>query len=279
METVTSPRISVVVPVRDEAPFLGLCLEALARQDVPPHEVLVIDNGSSRETALIARAAGAIVVPEEMPGLAAAAARGYDAATGDVIARLDDDSMPPMNWLREIRGAFTIDPALDAVTGRGVFADLSPARRVVASAGYHGAYYGFFGLALGQIPLHGSNFAMRRAVWEEVRGDVHRTDPGVHDDLDLTMRLGRTRRVRFEPRLAVAVSTRAVSSVPRFAAALGRTGHTMRMNADRLRETRVGRLVGTGFGIGPLGRLVPERVPTALLTLLDAAASVRRPRT
>ena len=62
-----------------------------------------------------------------------------------------------------------------------------------------------------------------------------------------------------KPRLAVAVSTRAVSSVPRLAAALGRTGHTMRVNADRLRETRAGRLVGAGFGIGPLGRLLPKR--------------------
>lgn len=258
MGTVTPTRISVVVPVRDEAPNLGLCLEALSRQDFPPYEVLVIDNGASRETALIARASGATLVPEPMPGIAAAAARGYDAASGDVIARLDADAMPPMDWLREIRGVFAVDPRLDAVTGRGVFADLSPARRLLASAGYHGVYFGFFGLALGQIPLHGSNFAMRRAVWEEVRAEVHRTDPGVHDDLDLTMHLGRTRRVRFEPRLAVAVSSRAVSSVPRLAAGLKRTGHTMRMNADRLRETRAGRLVGTGFGIGPLGALVPK---------------------
>lgn len=260
MVTVTSPRISVVVPVRDDGPFLGLCLDALARQDVAPWEVLVIDNGISRETAMVARASGATVVPEEMPGLAAAAARGYDAASGDVIARLDSDAMPPRNWLREIRGVFAIDPALDAVTGRGVFADLSPAKRLVASAGYHGVYYGVFGLALGQIPLHGSNFAMRRHVWEEVRSEVHRTDPGVHDDLDLTMHLGRTRRVRFEPRLAVAVSSRTIPSVPLLATGLKRTGHTMRMNADRLRETRAGRLLGTGFGIGPLGALLPKRL-------------------
>lgn len=260
IEPVTPSRISVVVPVRDDAPYLGLCLEALSQQDIAPHEVLVIDNGASSETAMVARAAGATVVAEPLPGLAAAAARGYDIATGDLIARLDADAMPPINWLREIRGAFAVDPALDAVTGRGVFADLSPARRLVASAGYHGMYFGVFGLALGQVPLYGSNFAMRRAVWEEVRGDVHRTDPGVHDDLDLTMHLGRTRRVRFEPRLAVAVSSRAVSSVPRIAAGVKRTGHTMRMNADRLRETRAGRLLGAGFGIGPLGALLPKRL-------------------
>lgn len=260
MGPVNPSRISVVVPVRDDAPYLGLCLEALARQDVMPHEVLVIDNGTSRETALIAHAAGATVVRGSFPGIAAAAARGYDTATGDLIARLDADAMPPKNWLREIRGAFALDPALDAVTGRGVFADLSPARRLVASAGYHGVYFGFFSIALGQVPLHGSNFAMRRAVWEDVRQAVHREDPAVSDDLDLTMHLGRTRRVRFEPRLAVAVSSRAVSSLPRIAAGVQHTGHTLRMNADRLRETRVGRLVGTGFGIGPLGRLLPPRL-------------------
>jgi cellulose synthase/poly-beta-1,6-N-acetylglucosamine synthase-like glycosyltransferase len=259
MVTVTPPRISVVVPVRDDAPYLGLCLEALARQDVPPHEILVIDNGMSAETAMVARAGGARVVPESMPGIAAAAARGYDAATGDLIARLDADAMAPMNWIREIRGVFAVDPALDAVTGRGVFADLSPVKRLVASAGYHGVYFGLFGIALGQIPLYGSNFAMRRTVWEDVRSQVHRSDPGVHDDLDLTMHLGRTRRVRFEPRLAVAVSSRAVTSVPRLATGVLRTAHTMRVNADRLRETRAGRLVGTGVGIGPFGAILPGR--------------------
>ena len=253
MTTSERPRISVVVPVRDDAGYLGLCLEALSRQDLRPHEVLVVDDGRSAETALVAQAAGATVVDCDGPGIAAAAARGYDAASGDLIARLDADSLPPMDWLREIDGAFAVDPKLAAVTGRGVFAELSPARRLLASAGYHGAYFGVLGITLGQVPLYGSNFAMRRSVWEEVRSAVHRSDPAVHDDLDLSMRLGRGRRVRFEPRLAVAVSSRAVTSVPRLTRAGVRTWHTVRMNGDRLRETRIGRLVSPGFGVGPLG--------------------------
>lgn len=255
MAPVTSPdrpRISVVVPVRDGAPWLGLCLAALARQDVQADEVVVV---GSAESAAVAESAGARFLPREGPGIAAAAARGYDASDGDLIARLEADSLPPANWLREIRAAFAADPALDAVTGRGVFADLSPARRLIASAGYHGAYFGVLGIALGQVPLYGSNFAMRRAVWQEVRTTCHSTDPGVHDDLDLTMRLGRGRRVRFEPRLAVAVSTRAVTSVPRLTRSGVRTWHTIHRNGDRLRETRIGRLVSPGFGVGPIGSL------------------------
>lgn len=255
---IVAPRISVVVPVRDDAQSLGLCLEALARQDVPAHEVLVVVGRSTDESTLVARASGARVVAGQGPGLAAAAATGYDAATGDLIARLDADAMPPGNWLREIRGAFAVDPALAAVTGRGVFAELSPARRLVVSAGYHGAYFGVLGIALGQVPLHGSNFAMRRSVWEAVRGEVHRADPAVQDDLDLTMHLGRTRRVRFEPRLAVAVPSKALISVRRWWTSGVRTGHTMRMNRDRLRETRIGRLVAPGLGIG-IEHLLPHR--------------------
>lgn len=247
------PRISVVVPVRDDAHTLGLCLAALARQEVPADEVVVV--AGDRETVLVARAAGARVVTAAAPGIAAAAASGYDASCGDLIARLEADAMPPVDWLREIRGAFAVDPALAAVTGRGVFADLSPARRLLASAGYHGAYFGVLGIALGQVPLYGSNFAMRRSVWEEVRGAVHSTDPGVQDDLDLSMRLGRGRRVRFDPRLAVAVPTRAVTSVPRLTRSGVRTWHTIRRNGDRLRETRIGRLVSPGFGVGPIGAL------------------------
>ena len=122
METVTSPRISVVVPVRDDAPYLGLCLEALARQDVAPHEVIVIDNGVSRETAMVARASGARVVPEDLPGIAAAAARGYDVATGDVIARIDPASGKVVGWVNlagllppDQRGTTSVDAVLNGI--------------------------------------------------------------------------------------------------------------------------------------------------------------------
>lgn len=252
--------ISVVVPIADDGEWLGLCLAALAAQQVAPHEVIVVDTGASPETALVAEAAGAAVLSRPGAGLAAAAAAGYDAATGELIARLDGGAMPPANWLRQIRASFAADPALAAVTGRGVFAELSPVRRLVASAGYHGVYFLVLGVALGQVPLHAANFAMRRAVWEAVQGQVHRSDPQVHDDLDLTMRLGRGRRVRFESRLAVARPTTANAPLPRLGALATsglRTGHTMLVNRERLRETRIGRLLlSPGLAVARFARIL-----------------------
>ncbi|WP_402376911.1 glycosyltransferase family A protein [Isoptericola rhizosphaerae] len=112
------PTVSVVVPARDDADELDRCLALLAAQSVAPLEVVVVDNASRDATAEVARRWGAVVVPEPRLGIPAAAAAGYDAARGDVIARLDADSRPGPHWVRSVVDSMTTDPAPDAVTGR-----------------------------------------------------------------------------------------------------------------------------------------------------------------
>lgn len=55
------PRISVVVPVKDDAEQLRGCLAALAAQRRAPDEVLVVDNASADDSAAVALAGGARV--------------------------------------------------------------------------------------------------------------------------------------------------------------------------------------------------------------------------
>lgn len=98
----TEPRVSVVIPVRDDAGHLDRCLRALAVQTSPPWEVVVVDNGSTDDTPAVARAHGARVVPQPRVGIPVAAATGYDAARGEVIARLDADSVPPPDWVARV---------------------------------------------------------------------------------------------------------------------------------------------------------------------------------
>ena len=101
-------RLSVVVPVLDDAAHLEECLRALARQTLAPYEVVVVDNGSSDDSVAVAQRHGARVVHEALRGIPSAAARGYDAATGDVIVRCDADTRAPVDWLERVHRAAAV---------------------------------------------------------------------------------------------------------------------------------------------------------------------------
>ena len=148
--------VSVVIPVRDDAQHLETCLRALGRQTVRPCEVVVVDNGSTDASAAVARAHGARVVTEPRVGIPSAAAAGYDAATGTVIARLDADSVPPEDWVEKVRDALDRRPEAVAVTGFGVFRDAPPVLGHLVAWLYLGSYYLLGGLAAGHHVLWGS---------------------------------------------------------------------------------------------------------------------------
>jgi glycosyltransferase involved in cell wall biosynthesis len=223
------PSVSVVIPVRDDAVALERCLQALARQTVPPLEVVVVDNASSDDSAAVAARYGARVVPEPRPGIPMAAAAGYDAAVGEVIARCDADTVPTPRWLERLAGRLA-DGRLDAVTGVGRFYDLPRGVGWLTAFGYLGSYYLFTHLALGHTALWGSNMAVRRSAWVAVRDEVHRDAAEVHDDMDLAFVLGPGRRIRLDLRSSVGVSARSLHGRDQRRRRLRRARNTLEMN-------------------------------------------------
>ena len=122
-------RVSVVLPTRERPELLARCLDHLLRQDLDTaqFEILVVDDGSSREasvanhavTARAARRRPGLAVrylnsPDSL-GPAAARNRGWRCARAPVIAFTDDDTRPTSTWLREGLAALS---GLDAVAGR-----------------------------------------------------------------------------------------------------------------------------------------------------------------
>lgn len=244
------PTVSVVIPARDDAAELDRCLRALAAQTVAPHEVVVVDNASTDGTAAVAARHGARVLHEPRVGIASAAATGYDAATGDVVGRLDADSRPGPGWVERVARTFATDD-VDAVTGTGVFHDLhGPVGHVLVRA-YLGAYYLLGHAAAGDRVVWGSSMAMRRAVWERARERVHRDDPDVHDDMDLALALAGDWTVRYDRGLVVAVSARSLRGGAQVVRRFRRAFRTLRLGWTGARPwDRWARRLGLGRATG-----------------------------
>ena len=100
------PRISVVVCSYNGARTIGDCLEGLARLDYPDYEVIVIDDGSRDATAAIAGRYGVGLIRTPNRGLARARNAGLAAASGEIVAYIDDDAFPDPHWLRYLAGTF-----------------------------------------------------------------------------------------------------------------------------------------------------------------------------
>lgn len=225
--------ISVVIPVLDDAPLLERCLAALGRQTEAGDEIIVVDNGSNDASAVVARLHGATVVHCREPGIPAASAAGYDAARGDVIARVDADCVPGPEWIATIRRAFDADPSLAAITGGARFVDGPPTLRRPLANAYLAAYRLAAGLALAHPPLFGSNLALRASVWRRVRDEVHRHDPVVHDDFDLAYHVGRVGRIRVIRELDMGMAFRPFTDLRGFGLRVWRGIRTVAVHLPR----------------------------------------------
>jgi len=121
-----APSASVIICTRDRAERLDSSLTAVLRQDYPDFEVIVVDNAPVNDAVadLIARrnAAGTGGVPlrrivQTRPGLSWARNTGLHAASGRIVAFLDDDEHPDQHWLAELARGFTMGKQVTGVSG------------------------------------------------------------------------------------------------------------------------------------------------------------------
>jgi glycosyltransferase involved in cell wall biosynthesis len=222
--------ITVVIPALDDAEMLRECLASLAAQLRPADEIIVVDNGSTDDTADVARAAGAALLTQPERGIWPAASLGYDAAAGDLIARLDADSRPPVDWLMHIEAEFMMSPELGVLTGPGDFYDGNAIVTFLGENLYIGGFFWSMTIWLGHPPIFGSNFAMRREVWQRARSDVHRHERAIHDDLDLSIHLTPDVVVRLDETLRVGISARPFATWRGFGRRLSWAYLTLRMH-------------------------------------------------
>lgn len=200
--------VSIVIPVYNEALELDACLQAISKQTVMPFEVIVVDNNSTDNTRDIAAAYSFVkLTTEPKQGVVHARTTGFNAARGEIIARIDADTVIPDDWVAYLQTLFGTTK-LDAVSGVAEYYNLSGAgffnradarlRRYLAKR-LEGAMY-----------LWGANMAIRKIAWQQIAHEVCMQN-GIHEDYDLGLHLqGHGLAVGFDENLKVGVSSRRI---------------------------------------------------------------------
>ncbi len=205
-------RISAIVCAYNEAGYLAPCLHSLLAQSRQPDELLVVNNASTDDTALVASGiAGVRVIDEPRKGLVRARESGRRAATGDVLVYLDADCRAPLTWLARIERRFARDRALVATSGPYRFYDWDWLGRAMIRT------YDLTVAPLTQLLVYrvlgigtlfyGGNFAVRRQALEAIDG----FDTAIEfhgEDTNLGRRLVRVGRVSIAPECWLYTSAR-----------------------------------------------------------------------
>src|SRR5437867_6823563 len=180
------PRVSVVCWTYNGGRVIRDCLEGLRRLDYPNFEVIVVNDGSTDTTAAVLREYDFRVITTENRGLGSARNTGMEAATGEIVAYLDDDAYPDPHWLAYLSAMFC--GTMHAAVGGPNIAPPGDGRiaECVALAPGNPAHVLVSDQEAEHIP--GCNMAVRKACLQAVGG----FDPQFRvagDDVDLCWRL------------------------------------------------------------------------------------------
>lgn len=210
-------RVSVIVPTYKRPDSLRLCLQALARQQAQPDEILVVAHRDDQASHEVAHAApqpvGLITIVR--PGVVAKMNAGLDATAGDLVVLTDDDSQPHHDWLARIVATFNGDAEIAAVGGRDwLYLKGRPwqgrEQPVVGTVDWLGRVTGNHHAGIGPARdvdvLKGVNLAVRRELLQQVRFDERLRGAGTQNHWELALCLTlrhKGYRIVYDPEIAV----------------------------------------------------------------------------
>lgn len=158
------PKLSLIIPTKNEEAMLPKLLETIANQTWSDHEIIVADAGSTDQTIAIAQQYGARVVSGGLPGVGRN--RGAAVAAGEILLFLDADvQLPSPRFLEDCLMEFD-RKKLEVATCR-----VKPLSRKPIDRAFH-EVYNAYALATEKIRPHAPGFCIfvRRSVHEAILG-------------------------------------------------------------------------------------------------------------
>jgi glycosyltransferase involved in cell wall biosynthesis len=199
--------LSIVIPVYNEERYIGSCLNAISRQSVKPDEVIVVNNNSTDNTLKIIKNYKFVtLIHEKRQHQAFAQKTGFDKASGDIIGRIDADSVLPKDWVQKIKNDFEQSSKIVAVTG-----EPDPYDIYLKKAGVF--IFNFYNSLASRIAgvrmIWGANCAIRKNTWLKISDKVL-LRPDIWEDFDLAFCLKGLGKIKQDKQLIVKTSFRAV---------------------------------------------------------------------
>ena len=216
------PSVSIVIPAYNEEDTIKACVLAALDQTVAASEIIVVDNKSTDGTATVVRALQ-VAFPDapiiyfeqnEQQGLIPTRNFGLDRAQGEVIGRIDADSVLEPTWVEEVQKAFA-DPKVAAATGPVIYYDM-PLRRFGAIAD-DAIRRAMIVITRDYHLLFGSNMALRATAWQVIREEAC-LDPEdeLHEDIDLSIHLHQHNlKIAYSSNMVTGMSARRIDDTPR----------------------------------------------------------------
>jgi glycosyltransferase involved in cell wall biosynthesis len=133
-EAKDSATLTVVIPTRDRPESLRAALTGLRGQSDSQFGVVVVDNApGSKEAATVVETLALPsweYVVEPRPGASHARNRGLSVVSAELVAWIDDDEIPDVDWVRRLKQGFEHEAAPGAVCGRMYPAELESEAQV-----------------------------------------------------------------------------------------------------------------------------------------------------
>ena len=110
--------VSIVISTYNSADEIKKCIKGLEGQSFPRerYEIIVIDDGSTDNTGVIAKDHDILYYFQENKGPASARNKGVELAKGDIVLFTDADCIPDKNWIEEMVSPFK-NPEIAGVKG------------------------------------------------------------------------------------------------------------------------------------------------------------------
>ncbi len=191
----TSPTFSVIIPTYNRAATLPRAIESVLAQSFKDYELIVVDDGSSDETAKILERYPIRVIRQPNRGVSAARNRGIKAAQGKIVAFLDSDDEWKKEKLQNQYDFFKANPEYKIHQTEEIWIKngkfLNKKKKHQKKSG--DIFYDSLHLCL----ISPSAVAIKKELFEEV--GLFREDFEVCEDYELWLRITRKHKVGYSP--------------------------------------------------------------------------------